>query len=141
MNKKVEPQDRKILLSESVELGTKTEKGQTITDPNILFNEMEREASFLTGSGVAAFPAPISGIDMRKPSGTESTFLGLQTWVCISWWVWVRRKRTWLPAWSATTAWESTIIFFLFFPRMTPLLPTGPNRPGRYTSEFNLPNI
>jgi pyruvate ferredoxin oxidoreductase alpha subunit len=52
MNKKVEPQDRKILLSESVKLGEKTQKGQTITDPNFLFNEMEREASFLTGSEV-----------------------------------------------------------------------------------------
>ena len=52
MNKKVEPQDRKILLSETVELGEKTNKGQIVTDPNVLFNEMEREASFLTGSEV-----------------------------------------------------------------------------------------
>ena len=50
MNKKVEPQDRKILLSENVELGEKTPKGQTVTDPNILFNEIERTPSFLTGS-------------------------------------------------------------------------------------------
>ena len=52
MNKKVEPQDRRILLSENVELGEKTNKGQVVTDPNVLFNEMEREASFLTGSEV-----------------------------------------------------------------------------------------
>ena len=52
MNKKVAPQDRKILFSQNVKVGEKTEKGQTITDPNILFNEMEREASFLTGSEV-----------------------------------------------------------------------------------------
>lgn len=52
MNKKVEPQDRKILLSETVKLGEKTNKGQIVTDPNVLFNEMEREASFLTGSEV-----------------------------------------------------------------------------------------
>ncbi len=52
MNKKVEAQDRRILLSETVELGEKTNKGQTVTDPNVLFNEMEREASFLTGSEV-----------------------------------------------------------------------------------------
>lgn len=52
MNKKVEPQDRKITLSQSVKLGEKTQKGQIITDPNVLFNEMEREASFLTGSEV-----------------------------------------------------------------------------------------
>jgi pyruvate ferredoxin oxidoreductase alpha subunit len=52
MNKKVEPQDRKILFSQTVKVGEKNHKGQTITDPNILFNEMEREASFLTGSEV-----------------------------------------------------------------------------------------
>ncbi len=52
MNKKVEPQDRKILFSETVKLGEKTNKGQIVTDPNVLFNEMEREASFLTGSEV-----------------------------------------------------------------------------------------
>ena len=52
MNKKVEPQDRKILFSENVDVGGKTQKGQIITDPNILINEMERKASFLTGSEV-----------------------------------------------------------------------------------------
>jgi len=52
MNKKVEAQDRKILVSQNVELGGKTPKGQTITDPNILFNEVERTPSFLTGSEV-----------------------------------------------------------------------------------------
>jgi pyruvate ferredoxin oxidoreductase alpha subunit len=52
MNKKVEPQDRKILFSQNVKVGEKNHAGQTITDPNILFNEMEREASFLTGSEV-----------------------------------------------------------------------------------------
>jgi pyruvate ferredoxin oxidoreductase alpha subunit len=64
MNKKVEAQGRKILLSENVELGTKTEKGQTITDPNVLFNEMEREASFLTGSEVIRAAIKRANLDM-----------------------------------------------------------------------------
>jgi pyruvate ferredoxin oxidoreductase alpha subunit len=64
MNKKVEPQDRRILLSETVELGTKTEKGQVVTDPNVLFNEMEREASFLTGSEVIRAAIKRANLDM-----------------------------------------------------------------------------
>ncbi len=52
MNKKVEAQDKRILVSENVKLGEKTPKGQTVTDPNILFNEVERTPSFLTGSEV-----------------------------------------------------------------------------------------
>jgi hypothetical protein len=64
MNKKVEPQDRRILLSETVELGEKTEKGQIVTDPNVLFNEMEREASFLTGSEVIRAAIKRANLDM-----------------------------------------------------------------------------
>ena len=64
MNKKVEPQDRRILLSETVELGEKTEKGQVVTDPNVLFNEMEREASFLTGSEVIRAAIKRANLDM-----------------------------------------------------------------------------
>lgn len=52
MNKKVAPQDRKILVSESVELGDTGPKGQTVTDPNVMLHEAERNASFLTGSEV-----------------------------------------------------------------------------------------
>ncbi len=64
MNKKVEPQDRKILLSENVELGEKIESGQIVTDPNFLFNEMEREASFLTGSEVIRAAIKRANLDM-----------------------------------------------------------------------------
>ena len=64
MNKKVEPQDRKILLSENVELGEEIESGQIVTDPNFLFNEMEREASFLTGSEVIRAAIKRANLDM-----------------------------------------------------------------------------
>ena len=64
MNKKVEPQDRKILLSETVELGEVIESGQIVTDPNFLFNEMEREASFLTGSEVIRAAIKRANLDM-----------------------------------------------------------------------------
>ncbi len=52
MNKQVSAQDRKILVSENVEIGGKNRKGQTITDPNELFFEVERKPAFLTGSEV-----------------------------------------------------------------------------------------
>ncbi len=52
MNKKVAPPDRKILFSQNVKVGEKNHIGQTITDPNFMFNEVERTASFLTGSEV-----------------------------------------------------------------------------------------
>ncbi len=38
MNKKVAPQDRKILVSQNLKLCEKTNKGHTVTDPNFLFN-------------------------------------------------------------------------------------------------------
>ena len=37
MNKKVAPQNGKIILSETVELGAKNQKDQVITDPNHMF--------------------------------------------------------------------------------------------------------
>ncbi len=52
MNKKVAPQDRKILISESVKLGDKGPMNQIITDPNVMLHEAERTADFLTGSEV-----------------------------------------------------------------------------------------
>jgi len=52
MNKKVAPPDRKILFAQNVKVGEKNQVGQTITDPNFMFNEVERTASFLTGSEV-----------------------------------------------------------------------------------------
>ena len=52
MNKKVAPQDRKILISESVKLGDKGPMNQIVTDPNVMLHEAERTADFLTGSEV-----------------------------------------------------------------------------------------
>ncbi len=52
MNKKVAPQDRKILVSESVKLGDKGPMNQIITDPNVMIHEAERTPDFLTGSEV-----------------------------------------------------------------------------------------
>ncbi|CAI2717314.1 transketolase C-terminal domain-containing protein [Nitrospina watsonii] len=52
MNKKVETQGKKIVLSQTVKLGHKTAKGQVVTDPNEMFFEAERTPSFLTGSEV-----------------------------------------------------------------------------------------
>ena len=52
MNKKVAPQDRKILISESVKLGDKGPLNQIVTDPNVMLHEAERTPDFLTGSEV-----------------------------------------------------------------------------------------
>ncbi|MEE8207065.1 MAG: transketolase C-terminal domain-containing protein [Nitrospinaceae bacterium] len=52
MNKQVAPQDRKILVSESVKLGDKGPMNQIITDPNVMIHEAERTPDFLTGSEV-----------------------------------------------------------------------------------------
>ncbi|MEE9498902.1 MAG: transketolase C-terminal domain-containing protein [Nitrospinaceae bacterium] len=52
MNKQVAPQDRKILVSESVKLGEKGPMNQIITDPNVMIHEAERTPDFLTGSEV-----------------------------------------------------------------------------------------
>ncbi|MEE8260619.1 MAG: ferredoxin oxidoreductase, partial [Nitrospinaceae bacterium] len=52
MNKMVAPQDRKILISESVKLGDKGPMNQIITDPNVMIHEAERTPDFLTGSEV-----------------------------------------------------------------------------------------
>jgi len=52
MNKKVAPQDRKILISESVKLGDKGPMNQIVTDPNVMLHEAERIPDFLTGSEV-----------------------------------------------------------------------------------------
>ncbi|NIQ02919.1 MAG: ferredoxin oxidoreductase [Nitrospinaceae bacterium] len=52
MNKKVEPQNKKILVSQNVNLGEKNQKDQVVTDPNVMLHEVERTPSFLTGSEV-----------------------------------------------------------------------------------------
>ena len=52
MNKQVAPQDRQILVSESVKLGDKGPMNQIITDPNVMIHEAERTPDFLTGSEV-----------------------------------------------------------------------------------------
>ena len=52
MNKTVDrPKDR-IIRSQHVKLGTKNKMGQTYTDINTMFFEVEREPSFMTGSEV-----------------------------------------------------------------------------------------
>lgn len=81
MNKKVAPQDRKILFSESVELGGKGPMGQTITDPNYMFNEVEREANFLTGSEVIRAAIKRSNLDISiaypiTPQSEASALIG-----------------------------------------------------------------
>ncbi|MFQ5482189.1 MAG: transketolase C-terminal domain-containing protein [Nitrospinaceae bacterium] len=64
MNKQVSAQDRKILLSETVDLGGKNRKGQTITDPNEMFFEIERKPAFLTGSEVIREAVKRCNLDM-----------------------------------------------------------------------------
>ncbi|MEE8270070.1 MAG: transketolase C-terminal domain-containing protein [Nitrospinaceae bacterium] len=64
MNKKVAPQNGKIILSETVELGEKNQKDQVITDPNYMFFEAERKANFLTGSEVIKEAIKRSNLDM-----------------------------------------------------------------------------
>ena len=81
MNKKVEPQERKILVSETVELGEKNQMGQTITDPNYMFNEVKREASFLTGSEVIRAAIKRANLDVSiaypiTPQSEASALIG-----------------------------------------------------------------
>lgn len=52
MNKKVDSQNRKIIASQSVEIGSKNKMGQTFTEPNHIFFEAEGKPDFLTGSEV-----------------------------------------------------------------------------------------
>lgn len=81
MNKKVAPQDRKILFSQTVEIGGKNQKDQTITDPNYMFNEVEREASFLTGSEVIRAAIKRANLDISiaypiTPQSEASALIG-----------------------------------------------------------------
>ncbi|MGP0565272.1 transketolase C-terminal domain-containing protein [Nitrospina sp. 32_T5] len=64
MNKKVETQGKRILLSETVELGHKNQKGQVFTDPNEMFFDAERTPSFLTGSEVIREAIKRSSLDI-----------------------------------------------------------------------------
>ncbi|MCF8719676.1 transketolase C-terminal domain-containing protein [Nitrospina gracilis] len=64
MNKKVESQGKRILLSETVELGHKNKKGQVLTDPNEMFFTAERTPSFLTGSEVIREAIKRSSLDI-----------------------------------------------------------------------------
>lgn len=64
MNKKVETQGKRILLSETVELGHKNQKGQVFTDPNYMFFEAERTPAFLTGSEVIREAIKRSSLDI-----------------------------------------------------------------------------
>jgi len=64
MNKKVMSPDVKIRLSENVVLGGKNQKDQVITDPNHMFFEAERTASFLTGSEVIRAAIKVANLDV-----------------------------------------------------------------------------
>lgn len=64
MNKMVAPQNGKILFSQIVKVGEKTKMGQTITDPNVMFNEVERTATFMTGSEVIRAAIKVSNLDI-----------------------------------------------------------------------------
>ena len=64
MNKKVEPQSKKILVSQSVKLGEKNQKDQVITDPNVMLQSAGRTPSFLTGSEVIRAAIKRSNLDV-----------------------------------------------------------------------------
>jgi len=64
MNKMVAPQNGKILFSQIVKVGEKTKMGQTITDPNVMFNEVERTATFMTGSEVIRAAIKVANVDI-----------------------------------------------------------------------------
>lgn len=64
MNKMVAPQNGKILFSQIVKVGEKTKMGQTITDPNVMFNEVERTATFMTGSEVIRAAIKVANLDI-----------------------------------------------------------------------------
>jgi len=64
MNKQVSAQDRKIILSENIEIGSKNRKGQVIADPDHFFFEAERKAAFLTGSEVIRDAIKRSNVDV-----------------------------------------------------------------------------
>jgi len=66
MNKKVAPQDRKILFSQVVKVGEKNQMNQVITDPNVMFNEVERSATFMTGSEVIRAAIKVANLDGVK---------------------------------------------------------------------------
>lgn len=64
MNKMVAPQNGKILFSQIVKVGEKTKMGQTITDPNVMFNEVERTPAFMTGSEVIRAAIKVANLDI-----------------------------------------------------------------------------
>ena len=64
MNKPVTPENRKIISSTHAKVGQKNKMGQTHTDPNEMFYEAERKASFMTGSEVIRAAIKVASCDM-----------------------------------------------------------------------------
>ena len=64
MNKKVIPEDRKIISSTHVKLGQKNQKDQVHTEPNEFFYGVERITKFFTGSEVIQSAIKVSHCDV-----------------------------------------------------------------------------
>ena len=64
MNKKVTPENRRVIGSTHAKLGEKNKMGQTFTDPNEFFYESERTPSFMTGSEVIRAAIKVAKCDM-----------------------------------------------------------------------------
>ena len=64
MNKKVIPEDRKIISSTHVKIGQKNQKDQVHTEPNEFFYGVERVTKFFTGSEVIQSAIKVSHCDV-----------------------------------------------------------------------------
>jgi pyruvate ferredoxin oxidoreductase alpha subunit len=64
MNKKVIPEDRKIISSTHVKIGQKNQKDQVHTEPNEFFYGVERITKFFTGSEVIQSAIKVSHCDV-----------------------------------------------------------------------------
>ncbi len=64
MNKKVIPEDRKIISSTNVKIGQKNKKGQVHTEPNEFFYGIERITKFFTGSEVIQSAIKVAHCDV-----------------------------------------------------------------------------
>lgn len=64
MNKKVDGQKSRILLSEKVKIGSKGPVNLTVADPNDMFFEAKRKPTFLTGSEVIKEAIRRANLDM-----------------------------------------------------------------------------
>ncbi len=64
MNKKVIPEDRKIISSTNVKIGQKNQKDQVHTEPNEFFYGIERITKFFTGSEVIQSAIKVSHCDV-----------------------------------------------------------------------------